>query len=479
MEIITFNDCRKCGSKPRVRAFGSLHLVTCPECLEETLSDPDLAVLAKRWNELNPARPVEITLSKAFSPIKEIRLTARIDDLDLETEPESESESESESETDLAPESEPVIPEYCAANLCKCGGGPVYFQTRSGQHFFICRECGQIVSDHIAYSGLVAKWNELNPSGWSHATAFSENPKFYVWNHGGDPDQENDDEEDDIPMCECCGKKSREPGCDGWIYREGGRWFCSKKCMDDWYERMQPIKPAQDPETETEPEAEPDLVPESEPMLSEYCDDEDPEEGPRDPNIPPVHPIHRCSCGGEPEFYSLLNGPIYFICNKCRKRIFGFKPFSEMIADWNKANPLDETERPNLDPGRGPCTCQGFDSPLQYQVGGDHYRRFNYQPVMFFRETNLDFDRANAIKYLARVGHKGDPVEDLEKAAQYLQFYEVRRMYENSLCEQFVNQIDEVPIRHAIRYLFSGEVTLAKMAIDKVLEMYRKPEAKQ
>ena len=118
-------------------------------------------------------------------------------------------------------------------------------------------------------------------------------------------------------------------------------------------------------------------------------------------------------------------------------------------------------------------------SPLQYQVGGDHYRRFSYQPVMFFRETNLDFDRANAIKYLARVGHKGDPVEDLEKAAQYLQFYEVRRMYENSLCEQFVNQIDEVPIRHAIRYLFSGEVTLAKMAIDKVLEMYRKPEAEQ
>lgn len=329
MEIITFNDCRKCGSKPRVRAFGSLHLVTCPECLEETLTDPDLADLAKRWNELNPTRSVGITLSKAFSPIKEIRLTARIDDLDLETEPEDEPEDESETEpedeTDMAPESEPVL-----------------------------------------------------PPGWSHATDFS---SF-----------------------------------------------------------------------------------------------KDPEERTVDPNIPPVHPIHRCSCGGEPEFYSLLNGPIYFICNKCRKMITGFKPFSEMIADWNKANPLDEPERPNLDPGRGPCTCPGFDSPLQYQVGGDHYRRFNYQPVMFFRETNLDFDRANAIKYLARVGHKGDPVEDLEKAAQYLQFYEVRRMYENSLCEQFVDQIDEVPIRHAIRYLFSGEVTLAKMAIDKVLEMYRKPE---
>ena len=322
MEIITFNKCRKCGSEPRVEPFGSLHLVTCPECLDDTFTNPDLASLSRIWNEANPNKEPkkEISLSKAFSPIKEIRLTARIDDLDMETEPED--------ETDMAPESEPVI-----------------------------------------------------PPGWSHATDFSS--------------------------------------------------------FKDLVERTV------------------------------------------DPNIPPVHTIHRCSCGGEPEFYSLLNGPIYFICNKCRKMITGFKPFSEMIADWNKANPLDETERPNLDPGRGPCTCPGFNSPLQYQVGGDHYRRFSYQPVMFFRETNLDFDRANAIKYLARVGHKGDPVEDLEKAAQYLQFYEVRRMYENSLCEQFVDQIDEVPIRHAIRYLFSGEVTLAKMAIDKVLEMYRKPEAEQ
>ena len=61
---------------------------------------------------------------------------------------EPEPETESESEPDLAPESVPVIPEYCAANPCKCGGDPLYFQTRAGQHTFICRECGQTVSDH-------------------------------------------------------------------------------------------------------------------------------------------------------------------------------------------------------------------------------------------------------------------------------------------------------------------------------------------
>ena len=361
-----FNRCSNCGHRPGLYTTPPWTVAECGIC-KQIQSAANYPELVKRWNEANPKGEPENGAKP--EPI----WTA------LEGEP----------EFNLAPESEPVLPKNSAANPCKCGGNVIYFQTIGGEHWFICSKCGQKLSSKISYMDLVAKWNDANPNlpakitlskafspikeirltariddldlesepetepetepedetdmapesepclppGWSHATAFSENPKIYVWNHGGDPDQES--------------------------------------------------------ETETEP------------------------------------------------------------------------------------------ERPNLDPGRGPCTCPGFNSPLQYQVGGDHYRRFSYQPVMFFRETNLDFDRANAIKYLARVGHKGDPVEDIEKAAQYLQFYEVRRMYENSLCEQFVDQIDEVPIRHAIRYLFSGEVTLAKMAIDKVLEMYRKPEAEQ
>lgn len=407
------NRCRNCGHRPGLSTIPPWTVAECGIC-KQIQSAANYPELVKRWNEANPkgepdngAKPEPIWTA-------------------LEGEP----------EFNLAPDSEPVLPKNSAANPCKCGGDVIYFQTIGEEHWFICSKCGQKLSSKISYPDLVAKWNEANQNKEprkkiSLSQAFSPIKEIHLTARIDDLDLETEPE----------------------------------------------IEP------ETEPEDETDMAPESEPCLppgwshaTDFSSFKDPEEGPRDPNIPPVHPIHRCSCGGEPEFYSLLNGPIYFICNKCRKRITGFKPFSEMIADWNKANPLDESERPNLDPGRGPCTCPGFNSPLQYQVGGDHYRRFNYQPVMFFRETNLDFDRANAIKYLARVGHKGDPVEDLEKAAQYLQFYEVRRMYENSLCEQFVDQIDEVPIRHAIRYLFSGEVTLAKMAIDKVLEMYRKPE---
>ena len=433
MEIITFNDCRKCGSKPRVRAFGSLHLVTCPECLEETLSDPDLAVLAKRWNELNPARPVGINLSKAFSPIKEIRLTARIDDLDLETEP----EDEPEDETDMAPESEPVI-----------------------------------------------------PSGWSHATAFSENPKIYVWNHGGDQDQESETETEPEPdltqesdpvfpvefmkLNRClCGSDAlnitTSEGEAALVCRDCGKLITAQTIASlivKWNEQN-PIQELKDSFAKRAGKAFREFMQ----QVHLYR---------QNPDLPRPK---NCLCGGEPELFDLGEGIIQFVCQKCGKSVCSELPISSLIEKWNRLNTLDSTldqsvepERPNLDPGRGPCTCPGFDSPLQYQVGGDHYRRFSYQPVMFFRETNLDFDRANAIKYLARVGHKGDPVEDLEKAAQYLQFYEVRRMYENSLCEQFVDQIDEVPIRHAIRYLFSGEVTLAKMALDRVMETFKKPE---
>jgi len=35
----------------------------------------------------------------------------------------------------------------------------------------------------------------------------------------------------------------------------------------------------------------------------------------------------------------------------------------------------------------------------------------------------LDWDRANAVKYIARAPHKGTEREDIRKAIQYLEFY--------------------------------------------------------
>lgn len=54
--------------------------------------------------------------------------------------------------------------------------------------------------------------------------------------------------------------------------------------------------------------------------------------------------------------------------------------------------------------------------PSHY-VGG---RKF--EPKDVIRDWGLNFNLGNAVKYLARAGRKGDLVEDLKKAQEYIQF---------------------------------------------------------
>lgn len=61
-----------------------------------------------------------------------------------------------------------------------------------------------------------------------------------------------------------------------------------------------------------------------------------------------------------------------------------------------------------------------------------HYKRFPVEVIEISR--HLDFDRGNAVKYLARAGFKegADELEDLEKALWYVQdaIAEVKRKRE-------------------------------------------------
>lgn len=54
------------------------------------------------------------------------------------------------------------------------------------------------------------------------------------------------------------------------------------------------------------------------------------------------------------------------------------------------------------------------------QEGGDHYKKFKIQPWDIIDEYALDFYGGNALKYLLRAEHKGNPVQDLKKARHYL-----------------------------------------------------------
>ena len=60
-------------------------------------------------------------------------------------------------------------------------------------------------------------------------------------------------------------------------------------------------------------------------------------------------------------------------------------------------------------------------SPLDQQVGGDHYRRMAIQPMEFILANGLGFVEGSVVKYVSRWQHKGG-LQDLKKARQNLDF---------------------------------------------------------
>ena len=55
-----------------------------------------------------------------------------------------------------------------------------------------------------------------------------------------------------------------------------------------------------------------------------------------------------------------------------------------------------------------------------------HYNIGSIEPIDAIYEWQLNFNLGNTVKYIARAGHKGDAIEDLEKARFYLDD-EIRR----------------------------------------------------
>jgi hypothetical protein len=63
---------------------------------------------------------------------------------------------------------------------------------------------------------------------------------------------------------------------------------------------------------------------------------------------------------------------------------------------------------------------QEWDNARKRQVGGNHYSRYNIQPIDFIIDNNLDWCEANVVKYITRWRDKNG-VEDLRKAMHYIQ----------------------------------------------------------
>ncbi len=61
----------------------------------------------------------------------------------------------------------------------------------------------------------------------------------------------------------------------------------------------------------------------------------------------------------------------------------------------------------------------GEASPLQVQVGGNHYKKYKIQPVEYVHANNIPFIEGNIIKYVTRWRDKNG-VKDLEKARHFI-----------------------------------------------------------
>ena len=58
-------------------------------------------------------------------------------------------------------------------------------------------------------------------------------------------------------------------------------------------------------------------------------------------------------------------------------------------------------------------------SPLDKQVGGDHYA-CNIQPIEYVLANNIGFCEGSVVKYITRWKDKGG-VQDLDKAMHYIE----------------------------------------------------------
>lgn len=63
--------------------------------------------------------------------------------------------------------------------------------------------------------------------------------------------------------------------------------------------------------------------------------------------------------------------------------------------------------------------CSTPSSAWDVQIGGDHYKQFQIQPMQFALENKLDAAQQNVIKYIMRHSFKNGK-QDLEKAKHYI-----------------------------------------------------------
>ena len=120
-------------------------------------------------------------------------------------------------------------------------------------------------------------------------------------------------------------------------------------------------------------------------------------------------------------------------------------------------------------------------NPFKQQIDGDHYVKYEIQPVELIDKLNLDYLRSNALRHVIRYYEYKD-FEDLKKAFHYC------RMAEKQDCERlfetnkFIEQFDDLTIRIIIRLLLRpsmGNSLAAGEIADLLVKVYNEQKEKK
>lgn len=98
------------------------------------------------------------------------------------------------------------------------------------------------------------------------------------------------------------------------------------------------------------------------------------------------------------------------ICGVCGKQV----KIPIMDTHTRINHPFDEkqkeeTEKPKLT----------IVNPMDMQEGGNHYKKYEIQPIEFIIKNNIGYVEGNIIKYILRFKDKNG-LEDLKKARHYI-----------------------------------------------------------
>ena len=77
-----------------------------------------------------------------------------------------------------------------------------------------------------------------------------------------------------------------------------------------------------------------------------------------------------------------------------------------------------------------------MSNALEFQVGGDHYKKLAIQPVELIVNLHLDYFTGNIVKYVTRHRFKNG-IEDIKKAIHYCELAIYYSKYKNPLAAKF------------------------------------------